>query len=105
MRRSLPAYSSGIRTYTVREYWYTQPIRFAVREGHLDAVRVLLDAGADPSWRGLNLDRGAAYDLVIAAALGDLEHVRCLLDEDRDRIAATRPCGKRAPDWLRIQHR
>ena len=219
------------------EYWYTQPIRFAVREGHTEAVRTLLDAGADPSWRGLKnedlitlardrgheriaqllentqaargrivasdgpadhpihsaaasgdservrslldddpllvhrfdraggtplhravassardvvellldrgadihalhgagpgstsgyaatyfqpidlalwngpfwglrgdietarllLDRGAAYDLVIAAALGDLEHVRRLLDEDRDRIAATRPCGKRA---------
>ena len=29
------------------EYWYTQPIRFAVREGHVDAVRILLDAGAD----------------------------------------------------------
>jgi hypothetical protein len=26
------------------EYWYTQPIRFAVREGHVEAVRILLDA-------------------------------------------------------------
>jgi hypothetical protein len=35
------------------EYWYTQPIHFAVREGHIDAVRALLDAGADPSWVSL----------------------------------------------------
>ena len=30
------------------EYWYTPPIHFAVREGHLEAVRVLLEAGAVP---------------------------------------------------------
>ena len=32
------------------EYWYTQPLHFAVREGHLEAVRLLLRAGADPSF-------------------------------------------------------
>ena len=31
------------------EYFYTQPIHFAVREGHLEAVKVLLEAGADPT--------------------------------------------------------
>ncbi|MEO7274217.1 MAG: hypothetical protein ABIX28_06820, partial [Vicinamibacterales bacterium] len=36
------------------EYWYTPAIHFAVREGHLDAVRLLLDAGADPEWNGLH---------------------------------------------------
>ena len=30
------------------EYWSTQPIHLAVREGQLDVVRLLLDAGADP---------------------------------------------------------
>ena len=44
----------------------------------------------------LLLARGAAYDLTIAAALGDLEFVRRALDEDPSRIGETRPSGKRA---------
>ena len=34
------------------EYWYTPAIHFAVRGGHLEAVRVLLKADADPEWHG-----------------------------------------------------
>jgi hypothetical protein len=40
------------------------------------------------------LDRGAAYDLAIAAALGDLERVTSILDEDPTRIRESRPCGR-----------
>ena len=36
------------------EYWYTPAIHFAVREGHMEAVQLLLDAGADPEWNGLH---------------------------------------------------
>jgi len=36
------------------QYWYTPAIHFAVREGHLEAVQVLLGAGADPEWNGLH---------------------------------------------------
>ena len=32
-----------------REYNYTPPIHFAVREGHPELVRYLLDQGADPT--------------------------------------------------------
>ena len=39
--------------------------------------------------------RGAAYDLTIAAALGDVQRVRALLDEDPSRIREKRPNGKR----------
>ncbi|MCY3714803.1 MAG: ankyrin repeat domain-containing protein [Gemmatimonadetes bacterium] len=33
-------------------HWYTQPVHMAARHGHADAVRLLLDRGADP---GLNI--------------------------------------------------
>lgn len=32
------------------QYWYTHPIHFAVRAGHEEAVRVLLQGGADPEY-------------------------------------------------------
>lgn len=58
------------------EYWYTQPIHFAVREGQLDTVRVLLDAGADPAVRGLS-----GETLVTLARDRGHEAVASLLEE------------------------
>ena len=62
------------------EYWYTPAIHFAVREGHLEAVQLLLDAGADPEWNGLH--DGSL--IVMAAERGHTEVVR-LLEQSRDR--------------------
>ena len=42
------------------------------------------------------VDRGACYDVVVAAALGDRARVVELLDEDPARVNAARPSGKRA---------
>ena len=68
------------------EYWYTQPIRFAVREGHVEAVRVLLDAGADPALVGMS-----GEDLITLARDRGHEPVARLLEDtraDRGRLAA-----------------
>ncbi|MEO7271851.1 MAG: ankyrin repeat domain-containing protein, partial [Vicinamibacterales bacterium] len=55
-------------------------IHFAVREGHLDAVRLLLDAGADPEWNGL-------HDGSLMAMAHERGHaaIAQLLDDARDR--------------------
>ena len=62
------------------EYWYTPAIHFAVREGHLEAVQLLLDAGADPEWNGL-------HDGSLIAMARDRGHAQVarLLEEARDR--------------------
>jgi ankyrin repeat protein len=62
------------------EYWYTPAIHFAVREGRAEAVRLLLDAGADPEWNGLH----DASLIVMARDRGHDEIAR-LLEETRDR--------------------
>ena len=67
-----------------------QPIDLALWTGPFWSVR------GDVETARLLLSRGAAHDLVIAAALGDLESVRSILDGDPARIAEARPCGKRA---------
>src|SRR5436190_19557912 len=57
-------------------YFYTPPIHFAVREGHLEIVRMLLDAGADSEWNGhyglslIDLAKERGHD-TIAALLED----------------------------------
>jgi ankyrin repeat protein len=67
-----------------------QPIDMALWNGPYYGVR------GDIETARLLLARGAAYDTVIAAALGDLARVTALLDEDPARLRETRPSGKRA---------
>ena len=74
------------------EYWYTQPIHFAVREGHLEAVRVLLDAGADPSWVGLT-----GEDLITTARDRGHEAVALLLEEVRAKRGEPGPAPSDHP--------
>ncbi len=107
------------------EYAYIQPIYLAVREGHLEAVRLLLDWGADPSATGLTgedlitMARDRGHEMVAqllekarlagrrivpdgtgadppihaAAAAGDVERARALLDEDPDSLHRSDPAG------------
>ena len=68
------------------EYWYTPAIHFAVREGHQEAVQLLLDAGADPEWNGL-------HDGSLIAMARDRGHgeIARLLEETRDRRGRVQP--------------
>jgi ankyrin repeat protein len=67
-------------------YWYTQPIHFAVREGHLEAVRVLLEAGADPAAVELS-----GESLIAIARDRGHEAVARVLEEARARQERTAP--------------
>ena len=49
----------------------------------------------DVTMARLLIERGAAYDLTIAAALGDMDPVRSMLDRDASRIREQRPNGRR----------
>jgi len=73
------------------EYWYTQPIHFAVREGHVGALRVLLDAGADPAWVGLERE-----DLATVARDRGHTEVAQLLETRRSRPSRVEPAGSPA---------
>jgi uncharacterized protein len=67
-------------------YRYNQPIHFAVREGHVEAVRVLLDAGADPTQVGMNGD-----DLVTVARDRGHDAVAQLLEDVRVQRGSSMP--------------
>ena len=67
------------------EYFYTPAIHFAVREGHLEAVRILLDAGAAAAeWNGNSL-------IQIARERGYGEIARLLLHEVTRRGGSVEP--------------
>jgi hypothetical protein len=70
------------------EYWYTQPIHFAVRAGHLDTVQILLESGADPEWNGY-------HDGSLLEMARDRGHERIaqLLEEARNRRGRVAPAG------------
>ncbi len=74
------------------EYWYTPAIHFAVREGHLEAVGLLLDAGADPEWNGL-------HDGSLIAMARDRGHadIARLLEVMRDRRGRVPPGSDNHP--------
>jgi len=67
------------------EYWYTPAIHFAVREGHIESVQLLLDGGAHPEWNGLH--NGSLIQM--ANERGYTEIAR-LLEQTRDRRGTIR---------------
>lgn len=66
-----------------------QPIDLALWTGPHFGVR------GDLLTARLLLAHGASFDLTVAAALGELDRVRALLDAEPARISETRPSGKR----------
>ena len=123
MLRRLIGHDAGLSR---AEYWYTPAVHFAVREGHLDAVRLLIEHGADPEQNGLHdgslidmaRERGyadivrvledardrrgrtvaqpAEHPIHAAAARGDTESVQALLDSDPSLLHLGNPNGATA---------
>ena len=95
------------------------PLQFAIIGRHRQAVMLLLERGAnihaagggedlqaidfavwgkrgcDSDLARLLISRGATYDVTVAAAMGDLDGVRRMLDNAPLRISETRPSGRR----------
>jgi len=63
------------------QYWYLPAVHFAAREGHAEAVRVLLRSGADPEQNGLH-DR----NLIEMARERGHEQVARMLEQERERL-------------------
>ena len=110
-------------TLVEAEFWYVPPLHFAVREGHVDAVRLLIDAGADIFHRSLSqetllevaLDRGhgevanvlrgelqrqvastgARHAIHDAAADGDIGAVEMLVRQEPELVHRGDHLGRR----------
>lgn len=68
------------------EYFYTHPIHFAVRSGHVEAARLLLDAGVDPEWNGFH--HGGLIEMARDRGYEDLARI---LEQARDRRGRIAP--------------
>ena len=85
--------TASIRTLLERDrnlyragFYYNQPLYYAVREGHLDAVRILLEAGADPAGLG-----SEGESLVTVARDREFGEIAALLEDARSRVPAPTP--------------
>ena len=67
------------------EYWYTPPLYFAVREGHLDAVKLLVETGAELTHRSLY----GTEPLLQIALDRDRHDVADYLRDQLQRVAAS----------------
>jgi ankyrin repeat protein len=68
------------------EYFYAPPIHFAVREGHVEAVRILLNAGVETEWSACDFD-----GLIEIARDRGYEEIALLLNEVRPRRRPVAP--------------
>jgi ankyrin repeat protein len=68
------------------EYFYTHPIHFAVRSGHVEAVHLLLDAGVDPEWNSFH--NGSLIEM---ARDRGYETIARILEQARDRRGRIAP--------------
>ena len=91
------SYSNATRDSAARRTWYTPAIHFAVREGHLEAVQLLLEAGADPEWNGLH-----DGSLIVMARDRGRAQIARLLEETRDRRCRVVPGSDSHPIHLAI---
>jgi ankyrin repeat protein len=71
-------------SFSRKGYFYTPPIHFAVREGHPEIVKMLLDAGADTEWNG-----HYGESLIDMAKERGYDRVASLLEQTRDRRGRT----------------
>jgi ankyrin repeat protein len=68
------------------EFWYTPAIHFAVREGHAEAVQLLLESGADPEWNGLH--QGSLIDMARERGHAVVAELLAHARNRRGRVAA-----------------